>query len=471
MKIACLVLAPLLVSVGYSAPASVPAPLEEEFAPDVAARGKDTTITWSELDALLVVRRARSTEGREALRHLAEVKMLEVLGVETGLAASDEAVETQLRDIERQVAASGEHGGLENMLREKRVTLAEFKRLLKLAAVQETLTRRALGLGDAERVTGEQQKLWMDDALLQRKYEEFNPPWKDGVVARCAAFTIPEREFLEYLRLRLSEESLREDCWQLLAAKRMRARMPDLAPERLAQAIEEELQRRRDETRRDPRYKGATWESLLATQGILADRMDQDPGVHIAACSKIWVERSYDDASLQRVYKDERELFDGAYGPAVDTSMIFLRAGAFKNDYNPRVFPEAEKALHDLRARIRTLDEFKALAKEQSEDPDSRENSGALGYVTARSPRIPPEILTEVKQALATSASASAAESMVGPRRVSNGCVLLWFGSRRPAPSWEAMAVYVKSELRRRFVEEVLPRSAVDGPVFQWSGH
>lgn len=441
----------------------------EEFAADVAARGKDTTITWGELDALLVARRARSSEGREALRHLAEVKLLDVLGSETGLAATDAQVEAQIAELERQLASSGASGGLPTMLREKRVTLLEFKRLLKLAAVQETLTKRALGLADADKVTGEQQKLWMDDALLQRKYEEFNPPWKDGVVAHCAAFTILEREFLDYLRLRLSEETLREDCWQLLAAKRMRERMPDLAPERLQKAVLDELQRRRDETQRDPRYKGATWESLLATQGILFERMEQDPGVQIAALSKIWVERSYDDASLQRVYKDERELFDGAYGAAVDTSMIFLRAGAFKNEYNPRLFAEAEKTLADLRGRIRHLEEFQKLAKELSEDPTSRESSGSLGYVTARSPKIPPEILNEVSKALSRPSSASAAESMSGPLRVANGAVLLWFGLRRPAPNWEAMSMHVRSEMRRRFVEDVLPKTSVGGPALSWA--
>jgi len=37
----------------------------------------------------------------------------------------------------------------------------------------------------------------------------------------------------------------------------------------------------------------------------------------------------------------------------------------------------------------------------------------------------------------------------------------LWFGLRRPAPAWETMAHHVRTELRRRFVDEVLPRSAL----------
>jgi hypothetical protein len=229
--------------------------------------------------------------------------------------------------------------------------------------------------------------------------------------------------------------------------------------------VADELQRRRDDTKRDPRYKGATWESLLATQGILPERMDRDPGVQIAALSKLWVERSYDDPTLQRIYKDERELFDGRYGAAVDTMMIFVKAGAFKNEYNTRNFVEAEKLLADWRSRIRNSEDFQNFAKEHSEDATSRENAGALGYVTARTEKVPPEILSQVVKALSTNPSASAQESMAGPLRVANGCVLLWFGSRRPAPTWDGMSNYVKSELRRRFVEEVLPKNAVSGPA------
>lgn len=433
--------------------------------PDAAAVAFDTVITWGELDALLLARRAMSKEGREALRHLAQVKLLEVLGRQNGLSASEAEVDAQIREIEKQMSASGEKTGLPGMLKTRHLSLEEFRRLLKLATVQETLTKRALGLKDSDKVTGEQQQLWIDDALVQRKYEEFNAPWTDGIVARSGEFTVLQDEFLTYLRLRLPDETLREDCWQLLLTKRMKARMPDLAPEKLHKGIAEELQRRRDDTRRDPRYKGVPYESLLATQGVLVDRMDQDPGVQIAALSKLWVERTYDDAALQKVYKDERDLFDGAYGPAVDTSMIFLHAAAFKNQFNPRTFPEALKVLSDLRLKIRSLDEFRATAREQSEDKPSKEASGALGFVTARTTMVPAEIQAEIAKALASNMSASAQESMAGPVRVANGCVLLWLGMRRPAPSWDVMSNYVKSELRRRFVDEVLPKTAVSGPA------
>jgi hypothetical protein len=75
---------------------------------------------WAELDELLVARRASRRTAARTCGHLAEVKMLEVLGAETGLAASDAAVDAQLREIENAGRASATKGGLEKMLREKR---------------------------------------------------------------------------------------------------------------------------------------------------------------------------------------------------------------------------------------------------------------------------------------------------------------------------------------------------------------
>jgi len=53
------------------------------------------------------------------------------------------------------------------------------------------------------------------------------------------------------------------------------------------------------------------------------------------------------------------------------------------------------------------------------------------------------------------------AGGLVGPLRLANGSCLLWVGRRRPKPSWDVMSAYVRAELRRRFVEDVLPRAAV----------
>ena len=49
----------------------------------------------------------------------------------------------------------------------------------------------------------------------------------------------------------------------------------------------------------------------------------------------------------------------------------------------------------------------------------------------------------------------------LGPIRLDTGVALLWISAERESPSWEVMSEHVHAELRRRFVERVLPGDAV----------
>jgi parvulin-like peptidyl-prolyl isomerase len=440
-----------------AAPAAAPKPAA--LGAGIVAQAYDTTVSAAELEDLLALRRAASEDGRAALRHLAESKLLDLLGRQNGILIGDSELERRVAEYDRQIKRSGDAEGLSGHLRKARLTREEFKRFLALGNVQETLTRRALGLPDAKPVTAEQQKLWIEEQLTQRGFQPLAPPWKDGVAARAADFQIGAAEFLAYLRERLPAETLQEDCYQLLLQKRMLARMPDLAPEKLTQAVQAEIQRRRDEAKADPRNKGVPLDQLLAAQGIQVERLAEDPAVRISALAKLWVERSYDAETVKRVYAGERELFDGLYGPAHEVALLFLRAAAFKNDYNPRLFQEAERELADLAPKARTREEFHELAKARSEDADTRNAGGEMGWISPLTPKAPREIRDEVARRLAL--PEAQASGLAGPLRLANGCCLLWIGRRRPAPAWDVMAGAVRAELRRRFVEEVLPRAAV----------
>ncbi len=426
---------------------------------EIVAQAFETTLSAAELEDVLALRRAAGEEGRGSLRHLAESRLLEKLGRENGLMFSEKDLEQRAAEFDRQIKASGDAEGLAGHLKRARLSRAEFLRYLALAQVHETLTRRALGLSDTAAVTPDQQRLWMEEELGKRSFQAFAPPWKDGIAARADDFTISSAEFLAYMRKHLPAEMLREDCYQLLLAKRMLARMPDVAPERLQRAYEEEIQRRRDEAGADPRNKGVGLDQILSAQGIQVARLAEDPAVRISALSKLWVERAYDAATLKRVYQDERELFDGHYGPAHEVTLLFLRAARLKNEFNPRTFEEAEAELRGLMVGVRTRQELQQLAKQRSEDADSRAAGGELGWVSPLSPKIPREIRALVTERLALPDGQAA--GLAGPLRLSTGACLLWIGRRRPAPSWDVMSAYVKAELRRRFVEDVLPRSAL----------
>jgi hypothetical protein len=78
---------------------------------------------------------------------------------------------------------------------------------------------------------------------------------------------------------------------------------------------------------------------------------------------------------------------------------------------------------------------------------------------------VPPEIRAEVKKALERTAPSGAgldpAVSLVGPVRLATGSTILWLGARRPTPTWDTMAAHVHRELRKRFLDEILPRTSL----------
>lgn len=450
--------------------AGSPAPSSEEVSLDVqlfAAEGLNTTLSWAEFDAVILNRHALTESGRAALKHLTETKLLEVLAREQGIEVPKRQVEQRLEEIDRSIKASGESSGLIAHLRERRLSSDIFYHFMRLAIVHEILTRRALGIPDDAAVTGEQQTMWLDEVLAERGYQTLPPPWKDGIVARSGDVVVQRAEYVAHLRSQLDEEEIREACYQSLLVKRMRARMPDLAPAALERALEAEIERRRRKAESDPRYQGLTFEALLGAQGLNLHALSEDPAVKIAALTKLWVDRRYSAEDLRQLYQSERELFDGLYGEAVETRVLFLRGATFKNELNPRSFEQAEAELTALRASITSLSDFVKQVEGRSEDKKTRGEEGLMGWVTRGDTRAPRKLREAVFEALDSGrlprdgAAKGADQQLLGPLRLTNGSVMLWLGQRRPAPPWERMVHNVHVELRKRFIDEVLPAGRV----------
>jgi hypothetical protein len=436
--------------------AQVVPPATGQAEPGVAARALDSTLSFAELDLLLVERRAMSEQGREILKHLLRARLLDRLAQESRLVVGEKDVQKRWQELEREMAASNEGTDLREFLASSGVKESVFREFLRLAIVQETLARRALGVREGQPVHAEQQEMWLDQVIEQRGTHTPMPPWTDGVAARCGDLEVRAGDFVAYLRQQLPPEDVKSDCYQLLLAQRMQQRMPDLAPEALAAAVEAELARRRAEVAADPEYKGLAYETILGSQGVRAAFLPHDPAVRAAALAHLWVDRTHGPEGLRSVYEAERELFDGRHGTARETRVIFLRAARLTNQLIPRSFEEAERELANLKSQITSQADFERLAQTRSEDNATRERGGLLGWVTSHDERVPVEI-----RSLVHAQGVDEQGPLQGPLTIPSGCVLVWVGARRAAPGWEEMSAHVHAELRRRFVAEVLPEDAV----------
>ncbi|MCC6408260.1 MAG: peptidylprolyl isomerase [Planctomycetes bacterium] len=442
----CLAFAP-------AAPAFAQTTVAAELPAGIAARGRDSELGFAEFDRLMLARHGEGETGRAALKHLLNARVLDALAKEAKLVLGEHDVQKRLDQIEKDIAASGEKGGLSAYLKSNGISLATFKEFLRLGIIQETLARRALGIPEGKPVSGESQELWLDQVMGARGVDYPAPPWPDGVAARCGDVSVTVDAFAAHLRLQVDRATLREDCFQALLAKRLRARLPALTDAAVERAVDTELARRRAEFAADPKNQGLSYEQAAAATGIRPESLRDDPAVRAAALAHLWVDTTWGADGLKRVYQDERAHFDGRYGEAYRVRILFLRAAVLKNQLNPRSFEEAERELGLLRAEIKSEADFKRLAATRSEDVPTRDKEGLFDWITRGDERLP----GDARSAIFRDGSPLADDRrLVGPVRSSGGVLLIWVGDRRAPPPWETMASYVHRELRKRIMDEAL---------------
>jgi len=442
--------------------------------PVVCATGRGSALSIDELNELLLRRHARSPRGREILRHLLEGRLVDAIAKERGVSADDAEVKARIKTLEEQVRASGQAKDLEEYLESSGVDPVVFTDYMRLAVLQEKLTRIALEVGEGGSVTGEQQTAWLDAEIEQRGLQE---PWQDlpekgGLVLICSPVQLKTAEFLGHLHAQLSPAELKETCYHLLLARRISARMPDTPHAKVKGAIDREVNRRRIEAESDPAYAGVSFERLLASQGLTIDSLSKDPSVKIAALSALYIDETHSDEGLRAVYNAERAYFDGHYGEALGVRALFLQASRFTNEFIPRTFEAAEKEMVKLIEPVQSEEDFLALSREHSEAKGELAK-GALHWMPLLDKRIGAELRGEAFSRWGGSPELPADPTgrLIGPRRTPKGYAALWLSARRPAPAWKQMAAYVRQDLRRRFIEEVLKPSEVVVEITDASGN
>lgn len=440
-----------------------PAPLQ--LGVEIAATAGEVQVTFAELDEALIWRHGRSANGVEALSSLLDLTVLELLATESGLTVSDKQIAARWGEIEREVKTAGVAEDLYEYLAQNEISPETFRAHLRLAIVHEALARESLGIGPDTPLSGEQQTTWLEGIHAARGLTQEEHPWTEGIVAHSGDLPITRAAYSKHLRSLIPREELTELGYSLSLEKVLLSRMPDLAQSAIDNEVEAELSRRAQRVESDPRYKGVSYERLLEAQGLSLAGLRRDPGVRVHALSQLWFSRSHDEASLRKIYEEERELFDARHGEAVDVYTLLLRGARFKNELNPRTFEEADAALVKIRDELEGLDDFRRVAKELSEERTTRDKDGYLGRVTEGMLAVPLQIRRaafEAVEAVRTEEGVgSVSGKILGPIRIQGGSVLLCLGDRHPAPTWEKMAQYVAGELRRRMRGEALPREAV----------
>jgi len=446
-------LAALLLSLGVAL-----APQVKAETP--AARGKaGLTVTAGALRETLMERFGYSETGRGLLDLFLKARLLDTLAAQRGIRVSDAEITQRWQELEKRSKASGQ--SLSDEIERRNLTPLQFRDFLRLALVQEKLTRAALGRSGGREVSGDEQEIWLQQEISQRGLEVLPPAAaSDGILARCGEIAVTRAEFSQFLFERLQRDDLMESAWHLLLLQGIEKRMPDLAPAARERALDEEMARRR--RKHDASYPTISFEQRLGATGRTFEGMKRDPSVAIAALSRLWVDRTAGPEGVRSTYEKERELFEGRYGEAVHAWVLFRVAGRFVNDLCPRTFEQAEDELRKIGARIGSEEEFRSQVARLSDDPNTRKRGGDLEWVSRGTGNVPAEIREALFHPLETGSTIPPGGKLIGPVRLSSGCALLWASELRASPSWEEMSERVHEELRRRFLEEVMPRDSVE---------
>jgi hypothetical protein len=425
-----------------------------------AARGKQGfSVERPVLEQTLLERYGYGETGRELLDLFLKARLLDHLASQAGITVDEAEVTRRWRELEKKAGGQA----FLDQIQQRNLTPEQFRDFLRLDLIQERLTRSALGLPTKAEVTGDQKEVWLAQEISTRGLELAAPsPELTGVLARCGELAVTRAEFARFLSERLTHDEVRESAWHLLLLAAIEARMPDLAPKARARALDEELARRRRKHERE--YPTLTFEQRLGATGRSLESLARDPSVAIAALSRLWVDRTAGAEGVRSTYERERELFEARYGEAVRAGLLFLVAGRFVNELCPRTFEQAEDKLKKLSARVTTETEFTQQVAQLSEEPNTKKQKqpGDLGWVTRGDGRVPSEVREALFHYLETGGAIPAGGRLLGPVRLTSGCALLWLTERRASPAWEEMAERVHEELRRRFLEDLMPLDSVE---------
>jgi len=446
-----------LLLLALSAPVTA---AQVEPADSRAAWGNGIELSRAELNPVLVRRFAMTGEGRATLTHLLKTSLLERMARERHMEVGPEDLNARIAEINRQMRAAGEPGDVLSNLEANNISEAEFRRLLGYSIIQERLSREALGIPPGNPVSKAQQDTWIDEEMKGRKVVAPAPPWADGIAGRCGDAVVTAADYQAELVLSLKPEQVRDTCYQMLLVKGIRQRMPDIAEETYAKAIDLEIDRRRIEAESNPAYQDLSFERLLQTQGMTLELLRTDPAVQVTALSQLWILRSNNDDNLRRVYNEERMLFDSTFGEALRTRVLFLRGAEVQSAQSPRSIDEALAQLRNLGEAITTESDFESAASRHSEDSASRTKAGELGWMSRVGKGLE-ELRSAAFEDLKSRGPLPPGGRLVAPVRIGTGAVLMWLGEHRPAPSWEEMRGRVRNELRKRFLNEVLPRESM----------
>jgi len=462
-RLPAILLLPTLVCLASPAPAQENA---AQLPSGVIARWDGGQLSTAAFDRFLGAYAHYQGIGQEALSHLLQVKLVEVEAERAGLSAAPAAVDARIQEARTKLEEA--NLDLDDLLRKRDLTAAEFRKLIADSLLHEMLVRKELQLGPDQEVTPTMLQEWSDTKLAALLEQSISAP--PGMALDVPPYRISEQDLGAVLRRTMAEPELREHVEQLV----LQMEMPRWAAGARIALTDDILQReidwRRVRVQDNPAYGGLTYEEILKSRQSSVEAVLQSDELRTVGYLRLMSEQIYDDAWFAALPAETHAELDNEYGGSRLVSWIFLNATEKAASELDLDFAAAERELLDLRERIGSIEDFHSLATQYSEDELTRRRQGVLGWIHRQEKGVEPEICQAAFEAKGIGVqgpvqvrSAPYGNNLPpGLANARSGMALILVQDLRPAPSEAEFR-----DLVRRGLHQELRRQYLDGLELQ----
>lgn len=391
--------------------------------------GKPAVVTRTDVAVEMAFHQRRQELGRQACEALVDAALVRQAAKAKNLLPSDTEVRQYWQNLQAELRAAGQRP--EDIAAVRNTDEAELLEFLALQLAQERLVRAELRLPAHEKVSGDLQRLWVQEQR-QRSKLVTDP---DQLPASTAALVDGKpiaMVDLGLMLLRTADDDERQRFIQqvvylqcLEAAGRKHG--VEAGPADLAAALATMAK----EAQNDPRYRGLGFERLLETQGLTTTTLQRSRVFRAKVLLAKLGERLFSTTEFEQARERDHSGLLETCGPRRRLSIIFLRATTEPNPLIPLDHAAAAAQLTKLRERLAT-EKFEVLARITSQEPQSKAQGGDLGWHHRRSKGIP--------EALLAAAFALEPDEVSAPIATEDGCFLVKLTEIEPMPSpqeWE----------------------------------
>jgi parvulin-like peptidyl-prolyl isomerase len=391
--------------------------------------GKPAVVTRTDVAVEMAFRQRRQDLGRQACEVLVDAALVRQAATAKQLLPNEAEVRSYWQSLQAELRAAGQRP--EEIAAVRNTDEAELLEFLSLQLAQERLVRAELRLQADAKVSGDLQRLWVQEQRQRSKIITDPDELPAATAAMVDGKPIAMID-LGLMLLRTADDSERQRFIQqvvylqcLEAAGRKHG--VEAGPADLATALANMAK----EAQGDPRYRGLSFERLLETQGLTPTSLLQSRVFRAKVLLAKLGERLFSAAEFAAAReRDAQALLDTA-GPRRRLAMIFLRATKEPNALIPLDHAAANAQLLKLRERLAT-EQFEVLARIHSQEPQSKAQGGDLGWHHRRSQGLPEPLLA--------AAFALAEGELSQPIATDDGCFLLKLTAVEPMPTtaeWE----------------------------------